>query len=123
VGGPPAWGLDEVQTTLHLKHGLVTKRIAVPRAWNDPLVPVTSSMLIITLHSSVTKTFVYDNTKHFFFHDLIMCSTVSTANTEPLRYVTPSVPCLIRRSYQEPDSCPRHLKRFGHNRHFGPELV
>jgi hypothetical protein len=25
--GPPAWGLDEMLTTTHLKTGLVTKRI------------------------------------------------------------------------------------------------
>jgi hypothetical protein len=34
----PAWGLGDIPTSSHLKIGLVTKRIHVPRAWTDPLV-------------------------------------------------------------------------------------
>jgi hypothetical protein len=58
-----------------------------------------------------------------FFMTLSPSSTVSAANTEPLSYVTLSVPCLIRRSYQEPASGPSHLKPSGHCTHFGHELV
>ena len=58
-----------------------------------------------------------------FFMALSPSSTVSTANTEPLRYVTLSDPCSIRRSYQEPASGPTHLKPSGHCTHFGQALV
>jgi hypothetical protein len=50
-------------------------------------------------------------------------STVSTANTGPLRYVTLSIPCLIRSSYQEPVPGPSYLKSIGHYTHFGHALV
>jgi len=37
MGGPPAWRLGEVLTTLRLKTGIVTKEMHVCRTWTDIL--------------------------------------------------------------------------------------